>query len=103
MSVPVLVAAALAATVLYRNSLAHKTKETIKSQTPGGHPTTRPTAPSALQIDKPVNTTLRNDIVQWAGDVQSTLANISHFLTGTSASEAAMHPGVSHAANAAIS
>lgn len=94
MSLPTLAAVALVATMLSQSQKA-KCAATVKSQTPGGHHTDRPTGPSQMHVDPPQRTALRNDAVG------ETPAEIDAYLRGTYAREACSHPGVQSVAGKA--
>ena len=88
MAVPAIALAALVATSLRGKTPRTLAAENSKTQVPGGHYTNRPTVPSRMWIDRPINTILRNDAV---GD---TPAQIDAYLRQTYTQEAATHPGV---------
>lgn len=102
MNLPTLSAIALVATMLSQSKKtpAQVVQSGLKSQsTPGGHPLNRPTGPSQLWVDKPVNTTLRND----AGAIRNdTTAGIASYLKETYMREARTHPGVRLVAGQAV-
>ena len=96
MSLPTLALIALVATML-SSSPAKKAVQTAHSrQTPGGHHLTRPTGPSRIWVDRPINTVLRNDA---QGE---TPEQIDRYIRSTYATEATAHPGVRLVAGQAV-
>lgn len=82
---------ALAATVLNSSSKTATTLALQNSQQQklGGHTLTRPTGPTQMWVDRPQNTTLRND-----AKCCDSVDEIDRYLRKTYATEAATHPGV---------
>lgn len=99
MSLPALAAAALVVTMLAQ-SKKKSPKQVVKTahrgQTPGGHYLTRPTNPSQMWVDRPQNTTLRND-----AQGQDPHA-IDAYLREIYSREATCHPGVRLVAGQAV-
>ena len=99
MSLLTLAAIALVATLL---SQTNKTptqvvKTGLQGQSKqGGHPLKRPTGPSQMWVDRPINTSLRNDAQG------QTPEQIEAYLQRTYASEASVHPGVRLVAGQAV-
>ena len=71
----------------------------------GGHPASRPTVPTQMHIDKPVNTALRSEaamingsisggVAKVGGGILETLHKTAEYLESTYATEAVNHPGV---------
>jgi len=96
-------AALLAATMLKANS--EITQPMKANAEMGGHPASRPTLPSQLQVDKPVNTSLRSEaamingalsggVAMGADSILEALQNTANYLEATYATEALNHPGV---------
>lgn len=88
MSLPTLAAVALAATVLMQPPAKKAARSALGGQTPGGHSLTRPTGPSQMWVDRPINTVLRNDAKG------SNTDQIDRHIRQTYMTEASMHPGV---------
>ena len=88
MSLPALAAIALGVTMLSSTPAKKAAKTAHKGQTPGGHHLTRPTGPSQMWVDRPINTVLRND-----AQANST-TGIDRYIRQTYMKEAASHPGV---------
>lgn len=96
MSLPTVALIALVVTMLSNSQTKRIVKEAHMGQTPGGHSQDRPTGPSQMWIDRPVNTVLRNDA---KGDSPS---DIDRYLRTTYMTEAASHPGVRLVAGKAV-
>ena len=96
MSLPTLAAVALAALVLSQSAAKFAAKSSLPGQTPGGHAIERPTRPSQMWIDKPVNTALRNDAIG------RNSTEIDNYLRQQYMREAAAHPGVHLVAGKAV-
>ena len=98
MSVPMLATAALGLTMLISASKpANRAVRSAHSgQTPGGHSMDRPTGPSQMWVDRPINTVLRNDAR--GGNFEA----INAYIRDTYATEAASHPGVRLVAGQAV-
>jgi len=88
MNVPMLAAGALLVMILSQSPAKKAVKSAHSGQTPGGHYLTRPTGPSQMWVDRPVNTVLRNDVQ--ADDP----TGIDRYIRQTYMTEAASHPGV---------
>ena len=71
-------------------------KKLTSEQTPGGHAQTRPTGPTQMHVDTPINTVGRNDAVG------TTPEEVDHHMKQTYAKEAQVHPGVGLVAASAV-
>lgn len=85
-----LAALALGVTMLSnaRTPAKKAVKSALNGQIPGGHSLTRPTGPSQMWVDRPINTALRNDAKG------NNPTEIDRYLRQTYMTEAAAHPGV---------
>ena len=97
----VTVAASILTLVMLR---AYTSTPSLAKQTPGGTPATRPTLPSEMIVDKPVNTAYRSEkkMVGATGDLIGDIHRIANTLESTYSAEAASHPGVQLAASAVV-
>lgn len=100
----VYLAAALAVSAVLWERNRQLTKPVTETEK-GGHPNDRATGPHQMLVDKPTNTSLRNEAAMINGELSNGVAGtipantagmraVERHLDSVAATEAALHPGV---------